>query len=115
MFMAGSVGLTAQLHIRQLGLFGMISRLPDHILNRIAASKLSTEPDTSTSWFVKIRLLCYQYGLPGPLQQLGSPLTKITFKALVKAKFTDFWEKKYRYEAATKPSLKYFKPEFHSL
>ena len=113
MFMAGSLGASAQIHIRQLGLFGMITRLPGNLLHKIASSKLSTESNTSAFWFVKIRLLCTQYDLPSPLQLLSSPPSKSSFKSLVKAKVTDFWESKYRSE--WKPSLKYFKPEFLSL
>ena len=115
MFMAGSPSATAQLHIRQLGLFGLICRLPENILHKLAISKLLTEADSSSSWFVQIRLLCVQYNLPSPLILLYQPRTKASFTSLVKAKVVDFWEAKYRAEAAPKTSLEYFKPEFCSL
>ena len=117
LFMAGSPGATATLHMKQLGLFGMISRLPDNILHSIALSKLYSEPDDSCSWFVQIRHLCSKYALPSPLLVLSNPPTKSTFKALVKKKVIDFWQNQLRDEASTdnRPSLKYFKPQYMSL
>ena len=114
MFMGGSLGATAIVHMKQLSLYGMICRLPENILNRIAAHKLYTEPDNSSSWFVEIRHLCQQYALPTPLFLLAHPPPKQTFKSLVKKKNVDYWQKKYRTEAL-KPSLQYFKPQFMSL
>ena len=72
-FLAGSPGLTAILHMRQLGLFGMISRIPTNILHHIASTKLAIEPDNSTSWFVQIRKLCIKYNLPSSLVLLSNP------------------------------------------
>ena len=114
MFMGGSVGVTATIHLRQLGLFGMICRNPESILNRIASSKLLSEPDSSSSWFVQIRLICTQYNLPSPLFLLSNPPPKSAFRSLVKKKVIDFWQQQYHAEAK-KPSLKYFKPQFMSL
>ena len=98
-----------------LSLFGMITRLPNNILHRVAITKLSSDPDTSTSWFIKIRHLCYKYSLPSPLVLLSSPPSKSTFKTLIRKKVLDFWQVEMRYEAKLKPSLTYFKPEFMSL
>ena len=115
MFMAGSPGATAHLHMRILGLFGMITRLRKNILNNIASHKLLIEPDSSSSWFVNVRQLCAQYDLPSPIILLSQPLTKERFKSITKSKVLSFWESMYRDEAASKPSLLYFKPEYHSL
>ena len=90
MFLAGSLGAKANIHIRQLGLFGMICRLPDNVLFSIAHQKLLSDPDNSSSWFVQIRHLCAQYDLPSPLLLLQTPPTKSSFKSLVKSKVTDF-------------------------
>ena len=95
MFMGGSLGATAILHQRQLGLFGMICRLPENILHKIALSKLYSEPDKSSSWFVQIRHLCSLYNLPTPLSLLSQPLPKSTFKSLVKKKVLDYWQQKF--------------------
>ena len=46
---------------------------------------------------------------------LSSPPSKEEFKTLTKKKVTDHWQTKFRQEANTKPSLKYFKPQFMSL
>ena len=114
-FLAGSLPASALLHIRQLGLFCMISRVPNNILHRIAKHVLITVRDNSKSWFIHIKSLCQQCSLPHPLLLLDSPLTKIAAKKLIKAKVTDFWEKKLRHESTLLPSLTYFKPSFMSL
>ena len=114
LFMAGSAGATANFHTRQLSLFGMITRLPNNILHKLAESKLYSEADNSSSWFIQIRHLCIQYNLPSPLSLLANPPTKSAFKSLVKKKVLDYWQSKLRADAQ-KPSLKYFKPEYMSL
>ena len=55
------------------------------------------------------------YCLPHPLQVLQSPPSKETYKTLVKAKVTDYWECKFRDEAKSLSSLFYFKPGHMSL
>ena len=74
-----------------------------------------TDPDTSKSWFIRIRLLCAQYSLPSPLKILENPPSKAVFNRLVKSKILDHWETILRTEASTRSSLFYFKPEFMSL
>ena len=76
LFMAGSLGAKADVHLKQLSLFGMITRLPNNIIYKIAFTKLSSDPDSSSSWFVQVRKLCAQYGLPSPLSLLSSPPSK---------------------------------------
>ena len=72
----------AMLNLKQLTLFGMITRLPDNILNQIAMqSFLNGE---KKSWFSQILLLCHQYGLPHPLTLLQKPFEKTKFKSLIK-------------------------------
>jgi hypothetical protein len=115
MFLAGSVGATATLHMRILGLFGMICRLPDNILHKISLNKLTTEPDNSSSWFIQIRQLCSQYNLPSPLSLLLHPPSKCSYNSLVKKRVLDKWQEKYRSDAEGKDSLLYFKPSFMSL
>ena len=115
MFMAGSPGATAHLHMRILGLFGMICRLPQNILHSIGSQKLFSESDSSSSWFVQVRKLCSKYNLPSPINLLSQPLKKESYKSMVKNNIFNFWETKYQEEAEAKPSLTYFKPRFHSL
>ena len=114
-FMAGSPGASAAVHIKQLGLFGMIIRLPESILHRIAKSKLYSEPDESSSWFVQIRQLCSKYNLPSALFLLEHTPNKSSFKSLVTRKVIDFWQTKLRDVAASKRSLFYFKLQYLSL
>ena len=71
-FLAGSLPGTALLHQKMLGIFGMICRLKDDILHRHAIHVLTVSKPSCKSWFVEIRNLCLQYGLPHPLLLLQS-------------------------------------------
>ena len=103
----------AMLNLKQLTLFGMITRLPDNILNQIAIqSFLNGE---KKSWFSQILLLCHQYGLPHPLTLLQKPFEKTKFKSLIKLKVSDYWQTQFRKRSSGLSSLRYFKPEFMSL
>jgi hypothetical protein len=79
-FLAGSLPFKAFLHIRQLTHFSMICRLPNNILHKTAKYILTRLPDSTKSWFIQIKKLCYQYNLLHPLQLLASPPTKLDFK-----------------------------------
>ena len=115
-FLAGTVPIRAHINRRQLSLFGMITRLPTNILHATASTILSSDPDSSKSWFVSnIRRLCNQYSLPSPLQLLQNSPSKNNYKKLIKSKILDYWETLLRAEAAPKPSLIHFKPSFMSL
>ena len=114
-FMCGSLPASAFLHLRQLGLFCMITRLPDDPLNLQARHVLTTHPPTSKSWFMKVRSLCLQYDMPHPLQLLNNPLSKDAFKKLSKSKVINHWEIFLRSEAAILPSLIHPKLDFYSL
>ena len=54
-FIAGSLPFQALLHLRQLGLFGMICRAEENILHDLAKQILTSSPENSHSWFVKIK------------------------------------------------------------
>ena len=57
-----------------------------------------------------------KYSLPSPLSLLSHPLSKVSFKTLVKKRVVDFWQQEIWEEAKSKPSLlKFFKPDFMSL
>ena len=114
-FISGSLPLRGLLHLRQLGHFGMICRLENNILNKIARHLLITSPDSSKSWFIQIKDICQQYQLPHPLQLLESPPSKEAFKELTKQKVHKFWETKLRNDAAPLDSLAFFKPQNMSL
>ena len=114
-FLSGSLPASALLHLKQLSLFTMISRLPENILYRIAHYKLTMSNDSSNSWFILIKKLCSQYCLPHPLHQLQNPLSKHSAKILFKSKICDYWEINLRHSASLLPSLKYFHPQFMSL
>ena len=118
MFMAGSLPATGILHLRMLSLLGMIARLgPDNILHKHGRHILlytSLNPSCK-SWFLSLRLISQQYGLPDPLLVLQSPPTPYQWKSLCKSKVIDWFEQKLRAEADLLPSLVHFKPAFMSL
>ena len=114
-FLAGCLPGEALLHLKQLTLFGMICRLPDNILHKIAQELLITASQTNKNWFAQIRTLCFTYNLPHPLSLLSDPPKKEQYKRLLKNNITDFWQSKLRAHCATLTSLKYFKPQFMSL
>ena len=114
-FLSGSLPASATLHIKQLTLFSMITRLPHNILHIIAKYILTTSNDSSKSWFFHIRSLTLQYGLPHPLILLENPPSKFSFKKLVSSKVMDFWERKLRQSSIPLKSLRYFNPNFMSL
>ena len=113
-FLAGSLPGIALIHLRQMSLFGMITRLPGSILHKIAINTFSGNIPRS-SWFWQIRELCIKYTLPHPLELLNSAPNKSDFKALVKKKIIDLWEQLLRGKASSLPSLGFFNPFFMSL
>ena len=76
MFLAGHLPGAAHLHLKQLTIFGMICRLEESSLHKIADHLLTSAKSSSGSWFLQIRQLCLQYHLPTPLALLHHPPTK---------------------------------------
>ena len=113
-FLSGNLPCSAQVHMRQLSLFGMISRLEGSVLHQHALNAMNTKR-SSNSWFHQIRDICLQYQLPHPLTTLASPPSKEAYKQKVKKKVINYWEVVLRNEAAGLPSLKFFHPGFMSL
>ena len=109
--------LTAEavLHTKQLSLFGMVTRLQDNILNKIARQILITAPDSTKSWFIQVKNLCTLYKLPHPITLLDNPYDKEVFKTLVHNQILDFWQTKLRDQAKSLPSLVNFHPEYMSV
>ena len=112
-FLAGCLPGEALIHLRQLSLLGMISRLPGSLLHRQAMNVYSSKG--SWSWFHQVRDVCLKYQIPHPLNFLTSPISKEAFKNLVKKQVLRFWELKLREEASPLLSLAFFKPQFMSL
>ena len=118
MFLAGSLPATGILHLRMLGLLGMIARLgSENILHNHGRHILLSirEDQPCKSWFLDVRKLCQQYSLTDPLLVLQSPTSANKWKQLCRSKVTDWWEQKLRAEADHLPSLEQFKPNFMSL
>ena len=117
MFLGGQLPGKAMYHLRLLSVFGMISRLQGSIVHNIATYQLSSAKPSSGSWFLQVRDLFVKYTLPSPLTLLDCPMTKLSYKKLVKSKVIDFWETHLREEAANlrENPLRYFKAEYMSL
>jgi hypothetical protein len=114
-FLAGSLPGTALLHLRMLGLLGMLARLgPDSILQQVGRQVLLSN-GRGKSWFLEMRIICQQYALPDPLLVLQSQPSKESWKRQCKARVTSQWEEKLRGEASLLPSLVYFRPSHMSL
>ena len=114
-FLGGVLPGTAQLHVRQLTLFGMITRMKETLLQTHATNILSTASPSAASWFQQIRELCILYRLPHPLDLLSDPPTKSRFNSLVKSSITDYWEVLLRSKVALLTSTPYFRADFMSL
>ena len=114
-FLSGTLPGTASLNLRQLTLFGMICRLPGSILWNLAKSILTCSKPSTKSWFLQIKDLCLQYGLPHPLSLLDNPPPKESYKKMIKTKVTEYWTLQLRSEASSLDSLKYFDSSFLSL
>ena len=88
-FMSGCLPGAALLHLRQLSIFGMISRLPGSVLHEHTLNIFSFRTISPKSWFHQVRKWCVLYGLPHPFDLLSSPPPKSTFKSYVKKKVID--------------------------
>ena len=110
---------SAILHLRQLSLLGMISRLgPTHILHRLGMQVLAptaAQTDPRCSWFLKVKEICLKYHLPKPLYILSHPPYVTSFKQTTKQKVLDFWNSKLRDDARRLDSLDMFRSDFMSL
>ena len=117
MFLGGQLPGKALLHLRQLTIFGMICRLTQSFVYKIAVNQLTSAKQSSGSWFRQIRNLCLLYGLPPAISLLHKPLSKLAFKCLIKSKVISYWEDILRAEALNlrTKSLRYFRPEYMSL
>ena len=118
MFLAGSLPATALLHLRILGLLGMISRLgPSNILHQHGSHVLLNPngDNVTNSWFANCRIVSQQYALPDPLLILQSPPKHLYWKKLTKSMVLDFWTAKFRGEAEHLDSLQFFNPSYMSL
>ena len=115
LFLAGSLPAEALLHLRQLSLFSMITRLVDDPLNAHAHYILTTAARSAKSWFQQIRGICLQYGLPHPLELLQYPLSKTKFKALAKKHVIMYWENHLLEESGKLSSLCYLDVAYFSL
>ena len=86
----------------------MICRLPGDPLHAHAHYVLTCSPRSAKSWFQQVRDICLQYSLPHPLELLQHPLSKHSFKTLVKRQVLTYWEKLLKSETIGLTSLIFF-------
>ena len=120
--LAGCLLASAEIHLRQLSLFGtdftlthMVTRLAQDPLNIHARNILTEAKKSSKSWFCQVQEICLQYNLPHPLELIVIPPSKLDFKKKVRSAIINYWENKLRGEAGFLQSLEWFKPNFMSL
>ena len=115
-FLARQLPSSALIHLKQLSLLGMSSRLGySSILQDIGVKVLSSQNVVKKSWFIQINMVCCKYGLPEALSILRCPPTRESWKRLCRSKIVSWWELKLRNDACKLPSLMYFKPCYMSL
>ena len=84
-FVAWSLPGAAIINLRQLTLFGLVSRLKGDPLHQHDVHTLLTSSLTTQSWFIQVKNLLLQHHLPHPSHLLQAPLSKESFKKLVKS------------------------------
>ena len=119
-FFAGSPPARAHLHSRQLGLLGMVARLgPACPLFSYGMHILANPPQpartASKIWFLQVRGLCQQYGLPDPVEVLQSAPSKGKWKSAVKRQVMAYWTAKLRTAGEELPSLSFLRLSHMSL
>ena len=82
---ASLVYFVAIINLRQLTLFGLVSRLKGDPLHQHDVHTLLTSSLTTQSWFIQVKNLLLQHHLPHTLHLLQAPLSKESFKKLVKS------------------------------
>ena len=71
-FLSGCLPGEALIHLRMLGIFGMVARLSHDPLRLHARNVFVTAKSSSKSWFHQIRDICLRYGLPHPITILDA-------------------------------------------
>ena len=79
-FLAGCLPGEANIHLRMLGIFCMVTRLTHDPLRTLARNVLVTVNSSSKSWFHQIRDICLKYGLPHPIRIIDTQPTKKAFE-----------------------------------
>jgi hypothetical protein len=119
-FLAGTLPASATYHLRQLGLLGMVARLgPESVLYRYGRHILANPPSpsapASSPWFIQIRAICTEYGLPDPLYVLATAPSKGEWKGAARRQVLAHHGARLRAHAASLPSLTYLRSSHMSL
>ncbi|MEW8547953.1 MAG: reverse transcriptase family protein, partial [Candidatus Thiodiazotropha sp.] len=92
--LTGTIPVEGVIHKRALSLFGNICRLDDTAIEKqLAKRQLTVKNFSSKSWFIAIKKILLKYDLPDPLDLLGDPLSKYSWKRRVNQCINSFWTK----------------------
>ena len=114
-YLAGSLPAQALLHQKQMTLFSMICHLKEDPLQHHAEYAMLHYGRSSRSWFIQLKDICIQYGLPHPLELLSHPISKEKLKVMVKNRISQYWHQQLCSEASSLSSLTHFSPHMHLL
>lgn len=90
--LTGILPVEAQIHIRALGLFNNISQQPENSIEKaLARRQLTLKPDTSSSWFINIKLILRKYDMNEAVYYLNNPQRKTIWTAMVKKTIYKSW------------------------
>ena len=116
-FLLGELPVEGVLHIRTLGLIQNIWSNPTFTIFDMVTYILKMCDSNSSTWSNHVQLLCQQYGLPSPLSLLQSsqPVTKLSWRTLVKTRVTSWHEKALRERAEENSKMKYLNVQLSGL
>ena len=96
------------IHLRALTLFGNIARLDaNSIEKRLALRQLTMKNINSGSWFSDVRKICIKYDLPDPMDILGDPPSRYSWKRQINIKVNLYWKTRIGSQADSYSSLKH--------
>ena len=93
----------------------MLARLGENSILCKLGKQILLSNGKGKSWFLNIRLVSLQYGLPDPLLVLQSPPTKQLWKSQCRSMVISWCVTKLRGEASLLSSLLYFQSSYMSL
>jgi len=103
----GALPIEGQLDMRYLTLFGSIVRRSGSKIYKLAKRQLIMKDPSSYSWFSKITILLYKYGLMSPLDLFVLAPGKEAWKKIVKSAVFSFWRDRLLAVAEEKKSLRF--------
>jgi exonuclease III len=107
--MMGQLPIEAELHLRILTLYGMISRQDDQTaIKQLARRQLATQTNPCNSWFGYVASIAKSYDLYTSIHSaLEIKFSKEEWSGLIKKAITDTWFHRLKRDAIQRTSLRY--------